>query len=357
MKYQPPFDPGFPGPSDGIYNSDPDASYVNGNPATGMEGSIPPAEIFEHPSREIVEVINWSGQMPDHTDLEQLRKALQWYFEGHVVTNAGGTPVYEGVSNDAVGKHKIRPLIPGTNVTFDLVENPPESGRYGIRINANAGELGEGEIALDNVGEGAQIYKGLSSGVHQLRSVKGINGINATQVGDEIVVDGAALSPDVFNPALRAPDVILMNQRAAGASPAVAPVAGTWSPNVLNDFHYERTAGIISLLGSGQVQFLAAGTYLVRWNTHQMGSDDGQSRIRNVTTNTVVGWGLTIGQASSQLASQTSVGAAVVTVSLNERIALEQFFEASGGVITWGDPSDISGAVNVYGALEITKIS
>ncbi len=65
MKYHAPF--GQP---------DPDASYQNGNPGAGIEGSIPPAEAIEQAQREIVAVIEAAGLTPSDGDLEQLKKAL-----------------------------------------------------------------------------------------------------------------------------------------------------------------------------------------------------------------------------------------------------------------------------------------
>jgi hypothetical protein len=71
--------------------SDPNAPYINGNPATGEMGSIPPAASIEHDMREIVEVINYAYehkyrdsegtlcQAPSEFDLQQLRKAI-WGF-------------------------------------------------------------------------------------------------------------------------------------------------------------------------------------------------------------------------------------------------------------------------------------
>lgn len=55
---------------------DPDAPYINGNPATGTRGSIPPNAAFEHTMREIVEVIEYAGLTPDAEDLTQLRQAI-----------------------------------------------------------------------------------------------------------------------------------------------------------------------------------------------------------------------------------------------------------------------------------------
>lgn len=58
-------------------NSDMDASYVNGNPETGVMGSIPPAESIEYPQRELHHFINFSGLAPTNADLNQLAKAVQ----------------------------------------------------------------------------------------------------------------------------------------------------------------------------------------------------------------------------------------------------------------------------------------
>lgn len=57
--------------------SDPNASYVNGNPSTGVMGSIPPAESIEYPQREIHNYVNITGLTPTNTDLLQLAKAVQ----------------------------------------------------------------------------------------------------------------------------------------------------------------------------------------------------------------------------------------------------------------------------------------
>jgi hypothetical protein len=66
MKYQPPY---------GI--TDPNGSYINGNPAAGIEGSIPPAASIEYPMREIVAAIQYSNFVPSDGDLMQLLKAIR----------------------------------------------------------------------------------------------------------------------------------------------------------------------------------------------------------------------------------------------------------------------------------------
>jgi hypothetical protein len=81
--------------------SDPNAAYINGNPATGTAGSIPPAASIEYPQREIVNLIAGTGITPANGDLNQLAKAIQsgQLFYGldtgssnHLVTNLTPTP-------------------------------------------------------------------------------------------------------------------------------------------------------------------------------------------------------------------------------------------------------------------------
>ena len=66
MKYQAPW---------GV--SDLNAGYVNGNPQTGVQGSIPPAASIEYPQREIVNFISSSSIVPDDADLFQLAKGTR----------------------------------------------------------------------------------------------------------------------------------------------------------------------------------------------------------------------------------------------------------------------------------------
>ncbi|MEM7047818.1 MAG: tail fiber protein [Pseudomonadota bacterium] len=68
MKYVPPVN----GDQD-----DPDRSYVNENAASGIEGSIPSGAAFEHPIREIVNVITEAGMTPTEDDLTQLTAAIK----------------------------------------------------------------------------------------------------------------------------------------------------------------------------------------------------------------------------------------------------------------------------------------
>jgi hypothetical protein len=66
MKYQAPY---------GV--SDPNASYINGDPSIGRQGSIPPAAAFEEPMRELMAMIERSGIVGSDADLAQLLKAVR----------------------------------------------------------------------------------------------------------------------------------------------------------------------------------------------------------------------------------------------------------------------------------------
>ncbi|MDH2313158.1 hypothetical protein [Methylobacterium brachiatum] len=65
MKYNKPYD-----------QTNTDAAYVNGNPATNTAGSIPCAEGLEYPQREIVAAITAAGMVPSNSDLTQLSQAI-----------------------------------------------------------------------------------------------------------------------------------------------------------------------------------------------------------------------------------------------------------------------------------------
>src|SRR5215471_3226216 len=56
---------------DGVVN------YVNGDPSVGRQGSIPPAEVFEFPQRELVDVIRFSNLVPTNSDLRQLTRGIR----------------------------------------------------------------------------------------------------------------------------------------------------------------------------------------------------------------------------------------------------------------------------------------
>lgn len=67
MQYSQPYD----------QTSNPNASYVNGNPSSGIQGSIIPAGAVENPQRELIALIQAAGLTPSNSDLSQVAKAIQ----------------------------------------------------------------------------------------------------------------------------------------------------------------------------------------------------------------------------------------------------------------------------------------
>jgi hypothetical protein len=57
--------------------SNPNASYVDGNPAAGIQGSIVPAASIEYPQREIMNAIQAAGLVGSNADLSQLLEMLK----------------------------------------------------------------------------------------------------------------------------------------------------------------------------------------------------------------------------------------------------------------------------------------
>lgn len=127
MKYQPPYDPALGGvrQANGTFNANADAAYVNGDPATGTPGSIPPDDAFEHPQREIVAAIVAAGLTPDHTVLTQLRQAIARSASGATwFACAGSANAYTLTATDAFDV----PTSPFAGQVVRLVPNHTNTG-------------------------------------------------------------------------------------------------------------------------------------------------------------------------------------------------------------------------------------
>jgi hypothetical protein len=125
MQYNQPFD----------QPSNPNASYVNGNPSSGTPGSIPPAATFEYPQREIVNLITDAGIAPTNADLHQVSKSIQ-----------GGTLNYApdtGAANAMVAAFTpiIASLRPGLVVRVKKINAPNAAGGVTIDVGTGANAI------------------------------------------------------------------------------------------------------------------------------------------------------------------------------------------------------------------------
>jgi hypothetical protein len=133
MKYNQPFD----------QPNNPNASYVDGNRAAGIQGSIVPAASVEFDQREVVEVINTANvraysdfsntacAAPANTDLTQLRKAIEGFIKAGGSGGGGGTPNW--FIDSAVTYH-----VHGTGADFpDLITAMEYLSKYIITQNGS----------------------------------------------------------------------------------------------------------------------------------------------------------------------------------------------------------------------------
>lgn len=126
--------------------SDPNAPYINGDPSIARMGSIPPAEAFEHPMRELVAVINYSGEVPTSNDLEQVSKGVRSQYM-NFCTDTGSVNTLSVALNPPLQVYTIglplRVLVHATNTGPSTID--AGAGRVPIR-KPNGSEVGAGDL-------------------------------------------------------------------------------------------------------------------------------------------------------------------------------------------------------------------
>jgi hypothetical protein len=133
--------------------SDPNASYINGDPSQARMGSIPPAEAFEHPMRELVAVISHSNEIPDGGDLEQVSKGVRSQFMNYC-EDTGSVNVLSVAINPPLVAYTIglplRVKVRNTNTGPATID--AGAGRVSIRL-PNGAELAASDIFAGGLAE------------------------------------------------------------------------------------------------------------------------------------------------------------------------------------------------------------
>lgn len=140
MRYIPPF---------GV--SDPDASYVNGDPTIGRQGSIPSAAVFENPQREIISVITNSNIVPSDADLEQLARAVRSQRLNYVEDQGAPNNIIVSM-NPPLGAYTrglvLRVRMRNTNTSSVSINAGP--GNAPVR-KMNGADVGSGELSAGGI--------------------------------------------------------------------------------------------------------------------------------------------------------------------------------------------------------------
>lgn len=133
--------------------SDPDASYINGDPSIARKGSIPPAAAFEHPMRELVEIIDKSFMVPSESDLGQVSKGVRSqrmnYAEDTGSVNTLSVAYDPPLTAYTIGL-PLRVKIRGTSTGPSTID--AGAGRVAIRKPSGA-ELGAGDLPAGGLAE------------------------------------------------------------------------------------------------------------------------------------------------------------------------------------------------------------
>jgi hypothetical protein len=191
MKYQPPY---------GI--ADPNAPYINGNPAAGIEGSIPPAAAFEYPMREIVAMISNSNFTPSDADLLQLLKAIRRQYVNFAVdtgaANAMAITLNPPLDSYSAG-FPLRVSVAATNTGATTI-NVNSLGARAVKrpdgSDLQAGDIVAGMIA-NLVDTGAMFQ--LQNALHGVAGTSNVFSVGIPYAGDTGAVNAIVA---IYSPAI-----------------------------------------------------------------------------------------------------------------------------------------------------------
>jgi len=281
--------------------ADPDRPYINANPSTSTEGSIPPAEAIEHPMREIVAAIVLAGLTPDDGDLTQLGQAIQALATGGDMYKADNLT---GLADYAAARANLGVLQrKGTTIASAATTNIGAADSHFISVSGNniITSLGTGTDRDVVMVE----FTGTPTLTHHATNLPLPNNANiVVEAGDKAIFArrGSAGSAqwDLISylrksgKALQAPEPVkyarLVHELAQGSS-WVTYSARSWQTVPLNT--EESDDDSIVTLASNQFT-LPAGTYDIEAliSIYSTGTVDPVARLYNVTDSVEVGRGL-----------------------------------------------------------------
>ncbi|MEM7746069.1 MAG: hypothetical protein AAF409_20435 [Pseudomonadota bacterium] len=301
--------------------------WTNGDPAAGIEGSIPPAEALNDPMREICHVIDrylgdgnfGSGQ--DVADLQQLRKAID-------AAIAGATDGFVEIAGDTM-TGILRLILADPMV--ELVDTDTDEtlrlrvfgGRSRIQVKTDS------ELALE--------------------------GFGATDIDRVTVLQGGVRHRVLHKGFIQS--MVVQDRQAAGVD-GQAIVVNTWQQMPLtaivkNDI---TNASIVS----NELRLNEPGTYELLGKTVAAGVNrETQIRLRNAVDDSLIEPGFADNAADgadSGGASPEVFGEVTVTAAGQMRVAVDRYSTANQGARLWGRAA-APGVQQVYGQLIARRIA
>lgn len=339
------------------------------------------------------------------------------YFHGmHVravvaFTNSGAAQV--NVNN--IGLKKILDVDGALLVGGEMIGGYPVELDYDSAADSGAGAFILTPWAtilsmIRNVGEGAEVYKGRNGGLHEFRTLTGVNGTTVVVNGDEIEIDGGAapggtgevnyganvgtgeglvyrdktgsvlnfkklkqgtnvtltnganeITIDASVPTGSLPTLaqiapaLMVRQKRLPSTPPPPLVFGQWTKRPLNEQLVNQIAGAAFNAGSGQIT-LPAGTYRCHFSGNGHKASHHATRLFSLTGAVELGRGNSADAATGgNDPNNTSAGIARFTLAVTAVLELQTYsgYSAAGymGDLGTGDSLDF----HIDGWVEIIK--
>jgi hypothetical protein len=225
--------------------ADPNAHWITGNPAAGVQGSIPPAEAFEHPLRELVALITAAGFTPDSADLLQIIRAVRQGVGYTVATAIGGNPNTLTVITTANGAPPItsyqvgltlKVKIPALNTAAVTITVDGLSAVSIIR--ANGADVAAGDLPIGSVV--TLVYDGTKFQITNYFGFSSTTTNNNNFTIDIPFADDTSLTPNIvtaaYSPAITSQakgDIICTKLKNSFTGPATIAVNALAAKNIV----------------------------------------------------------------------------------------------------------------------------
>lgn len=331
--------------------SDPNASYINGNPSTGTMGSIPPALSIEHPQREIVKVIQWAYdhgyadmlghpcEQPTSSLTDQLLKALFGIMNSRLLRAPQNYYV-----NGATGNDNNDGLTAGT--AFATIQRALtvattwNQNGFGVTINVADG-IYAGIILPELNGSGGCTLQG--SGTSRC-TISGVNqsAIQTSGISSSYTIQGFALTcQGIYPPGdhgcgimLYGGTVVVQNLKFLNCGEAhMMTISAGWLVP-MND---------IEIAGS-------AGSHITAtWNSHYTHASQPYMPILTISQSVAFNY-FTVCDGGSLITNYYAniIGAANVTAGAKFRVSLNSVLITNGGGLNYL-PGPSAGIINTGG--------